>query len=120
MDRRFFLQAGVSLALTTVVQSCAAASKTNDSSLEISQPLLKKVKEKGYLLVVTEDDYPPFEFLVNGEPTGFDHELLDRLRQQVEFEHCHARRAFSPSRACPQPVSAPNSPGKRYPHIRHW
>ncbi|MEM1308180.1 MAG: transporter substrate-binding domain-containing protein [Cyanobacteria bacterium P01_D01_bin.71] len=86
MDRRFFLQAGVSLALTTVVQSCAAASKTNDSSLEISQPLLKKVKEKGYLLVVTEDDYPPFEFLVNGEPTGFDHELLDRLRQQVEFE----------------------------------
>ncbi|MBW4420065.1 MAG: transporter substrate-binding domain-containing protein [Myxacorys californica WJT36-NPBG1] len=26
------------------------------------------------------------EFLVNGKPTGFDHELLDRLRKRVPFE----------------------------------
>ena len=56
------------------------------SSLSISNDLLNQIKKRGYLVVATEDDYPPFEFLVNGQPTGFDHELLERLRKVVPFE----------------------------------
>lgn len=86
MDRRFFLQAGASLALTTIAQSCSTGTQSDKNRLNVDQSLLKKIKEKGFLLVATEDDYPPFEFLVNGEPTGFDHELLSRLREQVDFD----------------------------------
>ncbi|NEO83848.1 MAG: transporter substrate-binding domain-containing protein [Spirulina sp. SIO3F2] len=85
MDRRFFMQAGVGLTLALIAQSCGT-SKNNSSDLDISPSLLKKINQKGFLLVATEDDYPPFEFLVNGEPTGFDHELLELLRAKVDFE----------------------------------
>ncbi|WP_223257372.1 transporter substrate-binding domain-containing protein [Phormidesmis priestleyi] len=83
--RRFFLQAGASLLLTSLVHGCTNPSQSR-SSLSVSNDLLNQIKKRGYLVVATEDDYPPFEFLVNGKPTGFDHELLDRLRKVVPFE----------------------------------
>jgi polar amino acid transport system substrate-binding protein len=83
--RRFFLQAGASVLLTSLAHGCVNQSQSR-SSLTISNDLLNQIKKRGYLLVATEDDYPPFEFLVNGKPTGFDHELLDRLRKVVPFE----------------------------------
>lgn len=58
----------------------------NGLRLQVTDGLLNQIKKRGYLLVATEDDYPPFEFLVNGKPTGFDHELLERLRKVVPFE----------------------------------
>lgn len=58
----------------------------DQSTLKISKTLADQIHKQGYLKVATEDDYPPFEFLVNGKPTGFDHELLTRLRQAVSFE----------------------------------
>ncbi|MFK8251878.1 transporter substrate-binding domain-containing protein [Ancylobacter terrae] len=47
---------------------------------------LEEIKARGYMIVATEDDYKPFEYVVDGKPTGFDHELLDKLRKTVPFE----------------------------------
>ena len=83
--RRFILQAGTSFLLTASIQGCIQNSAST-STLKISKTLLKQIKKRGYLLVATEEDYPPFEFLLNGKPTGFDNVLLTRLRQEVPFE----------------------------------
>lgn len=71
--------------LTSLAHGCVNQPQSR-SSLSISNDLLNQIKKRGYLVVATEDDYPPFEFLVNGKPTGFDHELLERLRKVVPFE----------------------------------
>jgi polar amino acid transport system substrate-binding protein len=84
IPRRFFLQAGASTLLTSLAHGCVRSSQ--HPSLSISDSLLGQIKKRGYLLVVTEDDYPPFEFLVNGKSTGFDPDLLERLRKVVPFE----------------------------------
>ncbi|GLK86882.1 transporter substrate-binding domain-containing protein [Ancylobacter defluvii] len=47
---------------------------------------LEEIKARGYMVVATEDDYKPFEFLEDGKPTGFDNELLVELRKFVPFE----------------------------------
>lgn len=87
--RRFILQAGASFLVTAGVQGCLQTSQNStqgQSSLKISNTLADQIQKQGHLRVATEDDYPPFEFLLNGKPTGFDHELLSRLRQSVSFE----------------------------------
>ena len=47
---------------------------------------LDEIKKRGYMTVVTEDDFRPFEFVKDGKPTGFDNELLERLRKYAPFE----------------------------------
>ena len=47
---------------------------------------LEEIKKRGYMIVATEDDYPPFEFVVNGKPMGYDHALFAILRKQAPFE----------------------------------
>jgi polar amino acid transport system substrate-binding protein len=47
---------------------------------------LDEIKKRGYMIVATEDDFRPFEFIQDGRPTGFDNELLDVLRRAVPFE----------------------------------
>ena len=47
---------------------------------------LDEVKKRGYLVVATEDDFRPFEFVKDGKPTGFDNEMLDDLRKAASFE----------------------------------
>ncbi|CAM2157070.1 polar amino acid transport system substrate-binding protein [Pararobbsia alpina] len=41
---------------------------------------LDEIKQRGYLTVVTEDDFRPFEFVQDGKPTGFDNELVAKLK----------------------------------------
>jgi polar amino acid transport system substrate-binding protein len=65
------LLAGVGLAV--MISSAVAAT-------------LDEIKKRGYMIVATEDDYPPFEFVVNGKPMGYDHALLAILRKQAPFE----------------------------------
>jgi polar amino acid transport system substrate-binding protein len=87
--RRFILQTGTSFLITAGVQGCLQTSQNtiqSQATLKISKTLADQIQKRGYLKVATEDDYPPFEFLLNGKPTGFDHELLTRLRQAVPFE----------------------------------
>jgi polar amino acid transport system substrate-binding protein len=47
---------------------------------------LEEIKKRGYMIVATEDDYPPFEYVVDGKPMGYDHELLAVLRKSTGFE----------------------------------
>jgi polar amino acid transport system substrate-binding protein len=47
---------------------------------------LDEIKKRGYLIVATEDDFRPFEFVKDGKPTGFDNELLENLRKFSPFE----------------------------------
>ena len=53
---------------------------------------LAEIKARGYMIVATEDDYKPFEFMENGKPVGFDNfvelgsdgTLLRSLRRAAE------------------------------------
>src|SRR5437868_10710487 len=46
---------------------------------------LDEIKKRG-LVVATEDDFRPFEFVKDGKPTGFDNELVEDLRKYAPFE----------------------------------
>ncbi len=46
---------------------------------------LEEIKKRG-LIVATEDDFRPFEFVKDGKPTGFDNELIEDLRKYAPFE----------------------------------
>jgi polar amino acid transport system substrate-binding protein len=46
---------------------------------------LDEIKKRG-LIVATEDDFRPFEFVKDGQPTGFDNELIADLRKYAPFE----------------------------------
>lgn len=83
--RRTFLQASGGMVVASLLHSCAQPS-TPVSKLTVSDRLLSRIQKRGYLLVATEDDYPPFEFLVNGQSIGYDNDLLAQLRTQVPFE----------------------------------
>ncbi len=53
---------------------------------QLSAATLDEIKKRGYMVVATEDDYRPFEFVLNGKPAGFDNELLELLRKMLPFE----------------------------------
>ena len=46
---------------------------------------MDEIKKRG-LVVATEDDFRPFEFVKDGTPTGFDNELIEDLRKYAPFE----------------------------------
>jgi polar amino acid transport system substrate-binding protein len=52
----------------------------------VSAASLEEIKQRGYLIVATEDDFRPFEFVKEGKATGFDNELVDELRKYAPFE----------------------------------
>jgi polar amino acid transport system substrate-binding protein len=47
---------------------------------------LAEIKQRGYLVAATEDDYPPFEFVKDGKPQGLDHALCEVFRKSAPFE----------------------------------
>ncbi len=47
---------------------------------------LDEIKASGHMVVATEDDFRPFEFVDDGKPTGFDNEMLALFRKTVPFE----------------------------------
>ena len=46
---------------------------------------LDEIKKRG-LIVATEDDFRPFEFIKDGKATGFDNELIEDMRKSAPFE----------------------------------
>jgi polar amino acid transport system substrate-binding protein len=87
--RRFILQAGTGFLMTAGVQGCLQISQNSlqgQPTLKISPALTDQIQRRGYLRVATEDDYAPFEFLLNGKPAGFNHELFARFQQLVPFK----------------------------------
>jgi polar amino acid transport system substrate-binding protein len=67
------VRALLGLSLAAVLQTYAGAAT------------LEEIKKRGYMIVATEDDYKPFEFVQDGKPMGFDHELLDAFKKTVSF-----------------------------------
>jgi polar amino acid transport system substrate-binding protein len=51
-----------------------------------SSATLDEIKKRGYMIVATEDDFRPFEFVKDGKPTGFDNEMVDALKKYSKFE----------------------------------
>ena len=47
---------------------------------------LAEIKARKQMIVATEDDFKPFEFILDGKPTGYDTELLELMRKTVPFE----------------------------------
>jgi polar amino acid transport system substrate-binding protein len=47
---------------------------------------LDEIKKRGYMIVATEDDFRPFEFIKDGKPTGFDNEMVEALKKYAPFE----------------------------------
>jgi polar amino acid transport system substrate-binding protein len=47
---------------------------------------LAEIKRRGYLLVATEDDYAPFEFVKDGTPMGYDQDLLEAMKSSLPFK----------------------------------
>jgi polar amino acid transport system substrate-binding protein len=47
---------------------------------------LEEIRKRGYMVVATEDDFRPFEFIQEGKPAGFDNEMLELLRKAAPFE----------------------------------
>src|SRR6266576_856147 len=65
---------------------CLAAAIFVSFISSASAASLEEIKKRGYMVVATEDDYPPFEYVVNGKPMGYDHALLAILRKSAPFE----------------------------------
>ena len=76
--RSFALGPRMSLASFAVALLMLAAWPSN-----VTAASLEDIKKRGYMIVATEDDYPPFEFVVDGKPMGYDHELLSILRKSA-------------------------------------
>ncbi|WP_249780975.1 transporter substrate-binding domain-containing protein [Bradyrhizobium sp. dw_78] len=73
LSRRFMLGSMAALfAMPILVGHAKAAS-------------LEEIKKRG-LIVATEDDFRPFEFVQDGKPTGFDNEMIEDLRKYAPFE----------------------------------
>ena len=60
-----YLLALIAVALTCGVGAASATGAT-----------LQEIKQRGYIIVATEDNFPPFEYAVNGGRAGYDHDLL--------------------------------------------
>ncbi|WP_240612263.1 transporter substrate-binding domain-containing protein [Salinicola lusitanus] len=47
---------------------------------------LPEIESRGSLSVATEDNYAPFNYIENGDPVGFNADMLEELRQYADFD----------------------------------
>jgi polar amino acid transport system substrate-binding protein len=47
---------------------------------------LKEIRTRGYMIIATEDDYAPFEYVEGGQPKGFHHDVVAELKKYADFE----------------------------------
>ncbi|WP_244636470.1 transporter substrate-binding domain-containing protein [Pseudomonas coleopterorum] len=57
---------------------------------------LAEVKSKGFLSVATEDDYAPFNYIVDGKPEGFHKELLEDLKAYAKTQNIDVKQDILP------------------------
>lgn len=57
---------------------------------------LADVKSKGVLSVATEDDYAPFNFIVDGKPEGFHKDLLEDLKAYAKTQKFDVKQDILP------------------------
>lgn len=61
-----------------------------------AQADLADVKSKGFLSVATEDDYAPFNFIVDGKPEGFHKDLLVELKAYAKEQKFDVKQDILP------------------------
>lgn len=66
------------------------------SSLSVAQADMKEIKAKGAMTVATEDDYAPFNFIVDGQPEGFHKELLEDLQAFAKKQGFEVKQEILP------------------------
>jgi len=74
------------LSLATIVLSASFAAHAD----------LADVKSKGFLSVATEDDYAPFNYIVDGKPEGFHKELLEDLKAYAKEQKFDVKQDILP------------------------
>ncbi|OEC34257.1 polar amino acid transport system substrate-binding protein [Pseudomonas cuatrocienegasensis] len=57
---------------------------------------LADIKSKGSMSVATEDDYAPFNFIVDGKPEGFHKELLEDLKAYAKEQGIEVKQEILP------------------------
>lgn len=57
---------------------------------------LDDIKSKGVMTVATEDDYAPFNFIVDGKPEGFHKELLEDLKAYSKAQGFDVKQEILP------------------------
>lgn len=55
----------------------------NNINLTLRMTTLAKARNRGYLLVGSDVTYPPFEYMENGKPVGFDIDLINLIAQEM-------------------------------------
>ena len=61
-----------------------------------AQADMSDIKDKGYMTVATEDDYAPFNYIVDGKPEGFHKELLEDLKAYAKEQGVDVRQEILP------------------------
>ncbi|OZI25874.1 amino acid ABC transporter substrate-binding protein [Bordetella genomosp. 9] len=56
------------------------------ASLTVQAADLAEIEKRGTMKVATEDDYAPFNYIVDGKPTGFHADMLEDLRKYAKFK----------------------------------
>jgi len=51
-----------------------------------AQSLQEKIKNGQPVVIATEDDYRPFEFIQDGKPAGLDNELFQIMKSEAKFD----------------------------------
>ena len=69
-----------------VIQAAALTATSGLISRPSQAATLTDIKKRGYMVVATEDDFRPFEYVKDGVPTGYDSELLKIMRKSAPFE----------------------------------
>lgn len=66
------------------------------ASLAAQAADLAEIKKRGHIVVATEDDYAPFNFIVDGKPEGFHKELLEDFRAFVGKQGLEVKQEILP------------------------
>lgn len=61
-----------------------------------AQADMAEIKSQGYMTIATEDDYAPFNFIVDGQPEGFHKELLEDMKAYAAAEDIEVRQEILP------------------------
>src|SRR5579864_3974966 len=75
----------MSISRRDVIAGGAAALTLASGLPAFAETLSEKIKNGHPVIVATEDDYRPFEFMQDGKPAGLDNALFAKLKAQTKF-----------------------------------
>ncbi len=73
---------------------CSSSESSSSSSSETATSTDISLLEEGKLTVILSPDYPPFENLENGELTGFEVDLFQKVAEEMGLEYTPVQMQF--------------------------